>query len=132
MAIKPTIINSRTERYDLNYKKRSFTVEYTHNNLIRDDRIISLDSNVTLGETVPIPFNIDDLSELEYTRTHTKKIREVVQNYSTGQNEVEIKQSKDIPEGLEELIDELPSHVKNLLRTEYSDPGVTPYNFDDS
>ncbi|MBS3169958.1 hypothetical protein J4210_05740 [Candidatus Woesearchaeota archaeon] len=58
-------------------------------------------------------------------------IRGVTRDLSTsGRQFVEIHQWKDIPSGLEKLLDDLPEHVTELLRKEYSDPGVTPYTFD--
>jgi len=137
MVEEPIITNTRTEIYDhLILEGRSFTVQYILNTLEYDGKVESLDDHVILYETVfnqyETPRMGNDLVPKGVTKGRagkTEVIRSVMRDLSSGQNYVEIQQWREIPQGLEKLIDGLPNHVKDLLKTEYSDSGVTPYDF---
>lgn len=136
--MKPTATYTSGETYNLEFNGRSFTIVYIHNSMEWDCKngILNLDEMVTLGELFYNKFETPRVGNNTVpegvTKGHKIKketIREVIRDFSSGQNCVEIQQWKDIPEGLETLIDKLPTYVKDLLRTKYTDPNVMPYDF---
>ena len=136
--LTPTTTLTRQETYDLRHKGNHYQVCYLHNSIVyQDGSKYDLDDHVVLEEVLVNQYASPWLGTQEIpegsTRGYSMKnevIRRVTRDQSTpGYQCVEIHQWKDIPQGLEELLDDLPEHVKGLLRTEYSNPGVTPYTF---
>ena len=137
--LTPTTTLTRQETYDLRHEGNGYQVCYLHNSIVHQDGSrYDLDDHAVLEEALVNRYESPALGTQEIpdgsSRGHIVKsvvIRGVTRDLSTpGYQFVEIHQWKDIPQELEKLLDDLPEHVKGLLRTEYSDPGVTPYKFD--
>ncbi|GEM_PF-5811461 len=131
---KPTIKQTRIETYRFVIEERGFRIEYVYNSLERKGIMTHLDERVVLGEEVINKYETPRLgntttSESKGHSIKTQTIREVLRDLSTNSGLTEIQQWREIPEGLEQLIDGLPTHVKTLLRLEYSDPNVKAYDF---
>jgi len=130
--------NTKIESYSLRFGDRSFEVTYFLNTLGGEDGGLQpLDDTVVLAESLrnkyetPLRGNhpVSPGVTTKGFAVKTEVIREVMRELSLGQNLVQISQWREIPEGLDILINGLPSHVKGLLRTEYSDSGVVPFDY---
>lgn len=137
--LTPTTTTTRQETYYLRHEGDTYQVRYIHNSIVHQDGSrYDLDDHAILEESLVNQYESPALGTQEIpegsSRGHIMKdviIRRVTRDVSTsGRQFVEIHQWKDIPQGLEDILDDLPEHVKLLLRKEYSDPGVTPYTFD--
>ncbi len=94
---------TKSEFYDFHYGGRNFQVEYLSRATEFDGKAEPYDDMVHLGE--------------------------VLRDLTSGQNLVQIRQWRDLPTGLENVLNSLPPHVKDLLKMEYSDSNIIPYDF---
>lgn len=127
---------TRSEFYDFNYNGRSFQVEYLSRATEFEGKAEPYDNMVRLDEVLrnkyETPLLGNTLLEEGVTKGYQTRVdtfREVVRDLTSGQNLVQIQQWRDLPTGLETVLDSLPVHVRDLLKTEYSDPNVIPYDF---
>ncbi len=142
MAIEPTTTITRQESYDLgSLGNKHFEVNYVHRSLERKEggerRVTNLDQEISLEELTvnhyetPTRGNASVEDGVSKGRSTSRSvIRSVFMELSCGQNLTQVWQYGDISNVLDDRINhQLPSHVKKLLRTELTDPGITPYDF---
>ncbi len=142
-------IKSRTdsESYHFSLGNRYFAVHYSVTSmdpLDGGDKRQVLDDHVNLVEILTnhyeTPLQRDaslSAKQLDGSSKVRKTKEEIIRSVDRAMNEderltayfVEIQQWRDIPSGLDALLDTLPDHVKNILRMEYDDPNATPYDF---
>ena len=132
MVLKPQMKgNTSVEDYELNH---NFTVTYIRHKLGSDDDPTPLSEHVVLLEHVqnmyPNPNNDKTFSISGEYETKPEIVKEVSRDLSQAQNLVHIRQWRPLPAGLDDLINQLPEHVKELLIISYSVPGVKPFYFE--
>ncbi len=126
----------KSEFYFFDYNGRNFQVEYLSRATELEGKAEPYDDMVRLGEVLRNKYETSLLGNTPLEEGVTKgyqtrvdTFREVVRDLTSGQNLVQIQQWRDLPTGLETVLDSLPVHVRDLLKTEYSDPNVVPYDF---
>lgn len=127
---------TRTELYSFRQGNKTFEVEYLTRATEFNGKAQPYDDMVRLRELLsnkyetPLMGNISvEDGEIKSRAMKAETIREVVRDLTSGKNLVQIQQWREIPTGLETVLDSLPVHVRDLLKTEYSDPNVVPYDF---
>ena len=137
MDLEPDVSIERYERYDFKLQGRRFEIEYLTISLEREGKTELLDDHTTLYEKFTNkygnPIITEGLKEKLYGGHKIKReiIRTVTRAFELPEGKilVEIQQWKDIPEGLEKLMDDLPTPIKEAFRTEYTDENILPYDF---